>query len=237
MLWRRRLSRRRRWRVAVTGRRRRKRKYIFFEGTGDEVVTAIDYPILDAAKNQSFPMSFANNLQFLKNTKGLQFAFEHKPGLKPSVSPGDDSLVGRIEESIGRSVTDRRNGEGAFGLQGKLRFMAEYSLSSQLAVTHFGSFGPDSGASNVSASVNGVTATSTAGGTSINFDSIFASLRRQACTVVLQWPTGAHASSILAAGRAMGSRGSSTARTRTRAQMNSARARQASIRVSGRHER
>lgn len=178
---------------------------LFGDQTGNDTVTQFDHPNIEAATNQCMPMSVANSLQFLEDTTGLRVPHEHKPGLKPSVSPGDDSLVGQIEEAMGRSVTDRRHGSGVWGLQGKLRYLAQNNLAGSVSVKHWGSGDSNSGANHASVTVGGVTASSTAGGVAINFDALLEAMREgQNCEVVYSWPDGAHAVDVVAAGKTRG---------------------------------
>jgi hypothetical protein len=178
---------------------------LFGDPTNNDTVTQFDHPNIEAAQNQCMPTSVANSLQFLKDTTGLQLPHEHKPGLKPSVSAGDTSLVGQLEEAMGRSVTDRRHGAGVWGLQGKLKYLAQNNLAGSVSVKHWGSGDSNSGASNASATVGGVTATSKAGGTAINFDALLEAMREgQNCELVYSWPTGAHAVDLVAAGKTNG---------------------------------
>lgn len=109
-------------------------------GPGDEFWVQWDHPNIEAANNQCVPMSVANSLQFLKVTAGLPVPHEHKPGLKPSVAKGDTSLVGQIEEAMGRQVTDRDTGsftDFGDGLAGKLKYLAQAGLAGRVEVTHW----------------------------------------------------------------------------------------------------
>lgn len=173
---------------------------LFGNQSWNETITQFDHPNVEAAINQCMPMSVANSLQYLSDSQGLVLAHEHRAGLK-----GDDSLVGMLDTAMDRPVTDRLNGSGTWGLQGKLKYIAENNLGDRLEVTHWGVGGSDSGASDVSVTAGGVTATSTGMGASIDFDQVFASLQEdQDCEAVYAWPGGAHAVDIVAAGRTHG---------------------------------
>ncbi|MGC9330023.1 MAG: hypothetical protein ACP5I1_20475, partial [Candidatus Hinthialibacter sp.] len=54
---------------------------------------------VEAAKNQCFPMSIANSLQYLEKVFGINVPHDHIMGLK-----GDDSLVGQLDSYANRSV-------------------------------------------------------------------------------------------------------------------------------------
>ncbi len=169
------------------------------------IIVQFDHSNVEAAVNQCFPASVANSLQFLKNRYGLPVPHENKPGLRPSVSPGDNSLVGQLDEAMNRTVVDRLNGDGVEdGLKGKLNYIAKNKLKSQLQVTHMGSLNGNEGAANVSSeAIDGVTASSTGLGSTINLDTLYKALQEQQnCELVYTWEgvdnegkafTGAHA--------------------------------------------
>lgn len=178
---------------------------ISFDPTGaNDVVVQFDHPNIEAANNQCVPMSVANSLQFLKNTTGLSLPHAHKAGLRESAEPGDDSLVGKIETAMNRTVIDRDNGEYtlfADGLAGKLRYLAGNGLASRVAVTHWGSIST----SDVSVSVGGTAMRSTFRGRSINFDQVMEAMREgQNCEVDYVWPDGGHAVDLVAIGKTRG---------------------------------
>ncbi|MGI0019857.1 MAG: hypothetical protein ACREAY_05260 [Nitrososphaera sp.] len=150
---------------------------------------------IEAADDQCMPASMANSLQFLEETQGLPVPHEHRPGLK-----GDDSLVGQLDSLTNRTVTDRRNGSGTWGLEGKLKYLAENGLQDRVKVTHFG-FGIPPGDSDFSATMNGRSATSTGMGTAIKYDDMFDAMQKgKDCELVYSWPGGAHAVVLVGAG-------------------------------------
>ncbi|OGA19724.1 MAG: hypothetical protein A3H32_20190 [Betaproteobacteria bacterium RIFCSPLOWO2_02_FULL_63_19] len=175
---------------------------LFADPTNNDTYIQWDHPNAEAANNQCMPMSVANSLQYLKDTQGLNLPHEHKAGLK-----GDNTLVGQLDTSMNRTVpdtTNRRdpNATGVWGLQGKLTYLATNNLNGRISTTHWGVGGPDSGANNVSQTVNGVTATSTGKGSTVNFDQVRAALKEeQDCELVVSWAAGgAHAVDIVGAG-------------------------------------
>ncbi len=88
---------------------------------------------VEAAKNQCFPMSIANSLQYLEERFGLDIPVDHKPGV--GSDPDDDSLVGLLDELAGRESSGRRSGSGTWFtpmIQGKFIFLAEYGLGDEL---------------------------------------------------------------------------------------------------------
>lgn len=185
---------------------------LFGDPANNDTITQFDHPNIEAANNQCMPMSVANSLQFLKDTQGLSLPHEHRAGLK-----GDNTLVGQLDTAMNRTVPDTNNrrdanATGVWGLQGKLKYLATNNLHGRISTTHWGVGGPDSGANNVSSTVNGVTATSTGGGASVNFDQVLNALKDgQDCEMVYSWPAGsangvswdagAHAVDIVAAGK------------------------------------
>lgn len=171
---------------------------------GDDVVVQFDHPNIEAAMNQCVPMSVANSLQFLKDTAGLPVPHAHKPGLRESVAPGDDSLVGKIETQMNRSVTNRSTGSyTAFvgGLQGKLKYLAGNGLASRVQVTHWGDLAPN----DVSASLGGTTMKSTGKGATVDFDAVMEAMRDgQNCEMDYTWDGGGHAVDLVAIGKTRG---------------------------------
>ena len=71
---------------------------------------------IEAADDRCMPPSMANSLQFLEETQGLPVPHEHKPALK-----GYGSLVGQLDSLTNRTVANRSNGSGTWGLEGKLK--------------------------------------------------------------------------------------------------------------------
>lgn len=173
---------------------------LFGNPADNDTITQFDHPNAEAAKDQCMPMSVANSLQYLKDTQGLQLPHEHKMGLN------DNSLVGQLEQAMGRAATTRRSGSGTWGLQGKLKYLAANNLDARISTTHWGVGGPDSGASNVSMASGGVTATSTGKGASVNFDQVLAALKEgQDCELIVAWGGGgAHAVDLVGAGKFRG---------------------------------
>jgi len=91
---------------------------------------------VQAAKNQCFPMSIANSLQYLENRYGLPVPHDHVKGLK-----GDNSLVGQLDNASNRSVTNRTSGSGVWFvpmLEGKFDYLSENGLSNKLIHAHQG---------------------------------------------------------------------------------------------------
>ncbi len=85
---------------------------------------------VEAAKNQCFPMSIANSLQYLKDNFDLPVPHEHKPGLK-----GDNSLVGQLDQFADRTASSRRSGSGTWFtpmLTGKFNYLQENGLADKL---------------------------------------------------------------------------------------------------------
>lgn len=176
-------------------------------GPSDEFWVQLDHPNIESAANQCVPMSVANSLQFLKNTTGLNVPHAHKPGLRPSVSPGDDSLVGQVEEAMNRAVKDRRDGETtkySDGIAGKLRYLAQNNLSSRVEVTHWTAQNDDSDRSVTAA--NNVTAKSTYKG-KVDLPALLQAAKDgQNCEVDLKFADsdGGHAVEMVGIGRTRG---------------------------------
>jgi len=168
---------------------------LFGDQSQNDTVTQFDHPNIEAANNQCMPASVANSLQFLEDTTGLTVPHDNVAGLR-----GDNSLVGKLGEAMGRSVTSRTSGSGTWGLDGKLLYLTQNGLADRIQTVHYG-VGAKSGANDVSATSGGVTASSTGGGTTIPFNSVLDALREgQDCEMVYSWPTGAHAVDLVAAG-------------------------------------
>ncbi|NWG36983.1 hypothetical protein [Nitrososphaera sp.] len=154
---------------------------------------------IEAAQNQCMPTSMANSLQFLEDTKGLNVPHDHKPGVK-----GDDSLVGQLDTYTNRTVTDRQNGKGTWGLEGKLKYLAANGLENRVKNSHWGT-GIPSGASDFTVNANGKTVTSKGMGEKIKFEDIFDALNRGLdCELVYSWNGGAHAVVLVGAGTTNG---------------------------------
>jgi hypothetical protein len=176
-------------------------------GPGDEFSLQLDHPNIETAVNQCVPMSVANSLQFLANSTGLKLPHEHKPGLTPSVSPGDDSLVGQIEQAMNRTVTDRATGEitdYGDGIAGKLRYLAQHGLSSRIEVTHWTAQANDR--DRPATAANGVTAKSTYKG-KVDLPALLQATKDgQNCEVDLTFAdgSGGHAIELVGMGRTRG---------------------------------
>lgn len=173
---------------------------LFADPASNDTIIQFDHPNEEAADNQCAPMSVANSLQYLRNTRGLQLPQSHVPGIK-----GDASLVGQLDTAGDRPVVDRQHGSGQWLMRTKLNYVARFNLGARVATSHWGVSGADSGASNISATVNGVTATSSGKGSRIDIDQLMQALREgQDCEMVYSWdgpPAGAHAVDIVGAGR------------------------------------
>lgn len=154
---------------------------------------------IEAAQNQCMPTSMANSLQFLEDTKGLNVPHDHKPGIK-----GDDSLVGQLDTYTNRTATSRSNGDGTWGLEGKMKYLAANGLENRVQNSHWGT-GIPSGASDFTVNSNGKTVTSKGMGETIKFADIFDALNRGLdCEPVYSWDTGAHAVVLVGAGTTNG---------------------------------
>jgi len=91
---------------------------------------------VEAADDQCFPMSMANSLQYLEARYGLDVPNDHNQGQR-----GDQTLVGRLDELAGRSVTNRRNGSGTWFepmMDGKFEYLEETRLTTALVMRHQG---------------------------------------------------------------------------------------------------
>lgn len=91
---------------------------------------------VQCARNQCFPMSIANSLQYLKNRYGLPVPHQHKPGLK-----GDNTLVGQLDSACNRQVVNRCNGKGVWFddmLEGKFKYLKNNGLANKLTHKHQG---------------------------------------------------------------------------------------------------
>ncbi|RLF51597.1 MAG: hypothetical protein DRN19_02510, partial [Thermoplasmata archaeon] len=91
---------------------------------------------VQCARNQCFPMSIANSLQYLKNKYGLPVPHQHKPGLK-----GDNTLVGQLDAACNRPVVNRCNGDGVWFddmLEGKFKYLKNNGLANKLTHKHQG---------------------------------------------------------------------------------------------------
>ena len=85
---------------------------------------------VQAAKNQCFPMSIANSLQYLEDRYGLPVPQPHVPGLK-----GDSTLVGHLDEAADRFAPARDSGRGVWFsdmVSGKFKYLRENGLDRRL---------------------------------------------------------------------------------------------------------
>jgi len=173
---------------------------LFANPSDTDSIIQYDHPDIETAQNQCLPMSIANSLQYLKDTQGLQVPHEHKPGQN-----GDDSLVGQLDVAGARPVVDRQHGSGTPSmLTTKLTYLAKNNMAGSISTTHWGGYYADS-ATNTSVTVNGVTASSTAQGSTINMDGVIQALKEgQDCEMIYSWATGAHAVDIVGAGKYKG---------------------------------
>lgn len=89
---------------------------------------------VQAAMNQCAPAAVANSLTWLKDKKGLKVPHKNIPGLRPDVSPGDESLVGQLEQAMDRKVTSRTEGKGVWPYDGKVKYLKENKLWDKLRV-------------------------------------------------------------------------------------------------------
>lgn len=90
----------------------------------------------EAADNQCVPMSVANSLQYLEDAKNIKVPDEHKEGLK-----GDDSLAGKLDTEMNRTVVSRRSGNGVGFedmLEGKFSYLKKKGLDGKLINKHQG---------------------------------------------------------------------------------------------------
>ena len=115
-----------------------------------------NHPNIEAANNQCGPAAAANSLDWLKTTYGVPIPNTNVLGLK-----GDNSLVGKLDTSMNRTVTDRATGNGLNvepQLEGLLSYLSSVNING-LTVKHQGlsPFGGDTftGANNVT--VGGIT--------------------------------------------------------------------------------
>lgn len=92
---------------------------------------------VQAARNQCFPMSIANSLQYLENKNpGFVVPHDHKIGLK-----GDDSLVGQLDTYCDRYAPSRTTGSGVWFepmMKGKFQYLADNGLADKLSHKHQG---------------------------------------------------------------------------------------------------
>jgi len=92
---------------------------------------------IQCAKNQCGPMGVANSLQYLEN-RNIFFSVphDHVIGLY-----GDDSLVGQLDEYMGRVTSSRTSGGGVMAdelMEGKFQYLADNGLTHSLVNKHQG---------------------------------------------------------------------------------------------------
>jgi hypothetical protein len=93
-----------------------------------------NHPNVQAARNQCAPAAVANSLQWLEDTNPGQVNVLHgnNPGLK-----GDNTLVGKLDSAMNRTVTSRTNASGVWPLDGKMKYIAENDLGQKIQVKHY----------------------------------------------------------------------------------------------------
>jgi uncharacterized protein (TIGR03437 family) len=110
---------------------------VTFEPQGETFSHVLPYPSnIEAADNQCVPASVANSLQYLEDRYGLPIPDEHRLGLK-----GDNTLVGKLDTEMDRSVTSRRSGSGLWFvpmLNGKFEYLEDSGLEDALVLRHQG---------------------------------------------------------------------------------------------------
>jgi hypothetical protein len=106
-------------------------------GVGGEVLDFNQGPrhLVQAAFMQCGAAAMADSMNWLRETYDIDLPHPHKPGL------GDDkSLVGTLETYMGRTATDRRQGEGTTDeqqIKGKLEYLARHNLGEVITVKHW----------------------------------------------------------------------------------------------------
>jgi len=82
---------------------------------------------IQAAKNQCAPMGVANSLQYLENSYStITIPHNHVKG-----QDGDSSLVGQLDEAMGRYVVSRTNGDGCdvpMIFDGKFKYLQDNGI-------------------------------------------------------------------------------------------------------------
>jgi hypothetical protein len=107
----------------------------FIEG-GPVLAAKQENQNVQCARNQCFPMSIANSLQYLEEQHGLNVPHNHVPGLK-----GDNSLVGQLDTAANRTAPSRTSGSGVWFtpmLQGKFSYLDANGLKDKLVHKHQG---------------------------------------------------------------------------------------------------
>jgi hypothetical protein len=97
------------------------------------------HPNIEAAKNQCLPASVANSLDWISNTHGISLSHRNVPGVG---GDGNDTLVGELDEAMGRNVEEERGVSARNGLEGKLRYLGENGIT-RIQTKHQGIFWTD----------------------------------------------------------------------------------------------
>ncbi|MFC1969368.1 hypothetical protein ACFLVF_02635 [Chloroflexota bacterium] len=104
-------------------------------GPNEKTVKTV-VPNVQAAKNQCFPMAYANSLQYLEEQYNIPVPHDHKLGLK-----GDNSLVGKLDEAANRTAPKRYDGGKMWFvpmLKGKFEYLDANGLADKLVHKHQG---------------------------------------------------------------------------------------------------
>lgn len=154
-----------------------------------------DHPNVQAACNQCAPCAIANSLQFLENTNPGDITIPHDndPG-----EDGDDTLPGQLDESMGRSVTNRSQGSGVWPLDGKMKYIDDHNLQQCIKTKYQGHVDPS--ADNNNHTVGGATAVNK--GDKVSFDWIYNELcDDEDVEAIIEYPNGGlHAVELTGAG-------------------------------------
>ena len=166
--------------------------------TGGGLVDAVyqkGHPNLEAADNQCAPMSVANSFQWLEDNTFLKIPHDHKSGLK-----GDATLVGQLDDAMGRGVRSRRDGDplgAAAILEGKLEYISDNGLGTFFDLKHQGLEG--------GADFTRHGLTSAGKGSAIDFKFIFDELAKgEDLELGYLGPGGGHFVEVTGAGRILG---------------------------------
>ena len=110
--------------------------FIILESPPDESHIQPNAVNVQTAKNQCFPMSIANSLQYLEDRFNVNVPHNHVMGLK-----GDASLVGQMDTLANRNAPSRDVGSGVWFvpmLEGKFEYLAANGLANALVHKHQG---------------------------------------------------------------------------------------------------
>lgn len=157
---------------------------------------------VQCAKNQCGPMGVANSLQYLENRNAFfSVPHDHVIGLY-----GDDSLVGQLDEYMGRVAASRTSGGGVMAdelMEGKFQYLADNGLSHRLVHKHQGT-----GYNNPVGDFThaGITSKDESVDSKVTFDWIEEQLRNcQDVEVGIQWGSGGgHVVRIYGCGKTLG---------------------------------